>query len=225
MVASLIGSLPNDCAGVPCLEQKDTTQSVLNKYPPIISKRITLKKEKSDSRGIDQKKNTFLHESGYFLIDPMHAFSNAFIRMANITANTIKKKASIRDETTLNTKMFLNTFVFRRENTLTKMPGTVGSVVTSMAAMRLKEIGSISLLPWVSPKILIPSEFEKLTSEQRITFYFCFFPIVYRDSIRHPVIYAITEIIPLIGEMVVFRRDRSLLATLQARLTIFLNIL
>ena len=224
-VTSLIGVVSTDCLGVPYLEQRDTAESVLEKYPSIISERITLRKEKSSSRGIDQKRNTFLHESGYFLIDPMHAFSNSFIRMANITANSIKKKASKRDETTLNTKMFLNTFVFRQENTLTKMPGTIGSVVTSMAAMRLKEIGSIRSLPWVSPEILIPSEFEKLTSEQRITFYFCFFAVVYRDSIRHPVIYAITEIIPLIGEMVVFRRDRSLLATLQARLTIFLNIL
>lgn len=222
---SLIELLSDDCGSVPDLKEKDTTESVLSKCPSVISKRITQKKEKPQSRGIDQKKITFLHESGYFLIDPMHAFSNAFIRMANVIFNRIKKKASTRDATTRNTKLFVNTFVFYNRNTLTKMPGTVGSVVTSMAALRLQEIGSIPSLRWVHPKILNPGEFEKLTSEQRITFYFCFFGVVYRDSIRHPIIYAISHIIPLVGEMVVFRRDRVLLATLQARLSLFLNIL
>lgn len=221
----MVGVVSEETPNVPSLEQTDTAESLLTKYPPVISERITLKKVKEDSRGINQKKNTFLHESGFFLIDPMHALSNAFIRMAKIITNRIKTKASTRDTTTKNTKMFLNTFVFRNTNTLTKMPGTVGSVVTSMAALRLQEIGSLPSLRWVSPKILNAGEFEKLTSEQRITFYFCFFTVVYRDSIRNPVIYAVSHIIPLIAEMVVFRRDRSLLATLQARLTVFLNIL
>ena len=225
VVVSLIGIMSKEVPNVPCLDSGDTAESVLKKYPSIIRDRITVKKEKLDSRGIDQEKNTFLHKSGFFLIDPMHAFSNAFVRMASVITNTIKTKASKRDKTTKDAKLFVSTFVFRQKNTLTKMPGTVGSIVTSMAAIRLQEIGSLTLLPWVSPKILDINEFSKLTCEQRITFYFCFFTVVYRDSIEHPVIFAISHIIPLIAEMVVFRRNRSLLATLQARLTIFLSIL
>ena len=102
-----------------------------------------------------------------------------------------------------------------------RIPGKVGFIVNAMAMKRLTEICGC----WLSPSILLPSKFGKLTCEQRILFYLNYFKIVYQDSLDNQIVRSCDVIIDLIGEFLVCRRDRDRIAKCQARLSFYLGLL
>ena len=102
-----------------------------------------------------------------------------------------------------------------------RIPGKIGPIVNAMAMKRLTEICGC----WITPSILIPSKFGKLTCEQRILFYLNYFKIVYQDSLDNQIVRSCDVIIDLIDEFLVCRRDRDRIAKCQARLSFYLGLL
>ena len=196
----------------------ETVNSVLHQYPSVVQERVETEKKKRDHVIISQYDNTVLHPKGFFLIDYMHILSNVFIRINRLLAGELPEVREKRRAKERNWVLISNSFF----GSGSRIAGKVGNIVNAMAVNRLKQCSDLS---WMSPSVLLPAKFTKLTCEQRILFYLNYFKVIYQDSLDNQIVRSCDVIIDLIGEFLVCRRDRDRMAKCQARLSFYLGLL
>lgn len=89
---------------------------------------------------------------------------------------------------------------------------------------QFNEDNESSYLSWVKPDILIPSEFKLLTCERKAIFSLCLFTWIFQDSLGHPYIFALSQILHLIGYQYNWNRDFREAMVTQKKLDFFMGM-
>ena len=150
--------------------------------------------------------------------DCMHVYSNFFIRCCSLLDNNLKGGKDFND-------FFFNN-IWPLNHTPTNSCNTfVPKMVNALALFRLKDINNLPSISsiFVHPCMLFPAVFDKLSCEDRLVMYLNLFPYIYQDSGDNVIVKQLMNIIDLMGELYLIRRDLNRASLLQSKLTFYLG--